>query len=296
MIKVTDFDLRLLRIFKTVSDCGGFSAAEATLDMNLSTISTHMADLEARLGIRLCERGRKGFRLTDEGRAFYSSVQRLLDSVEVFRMDVGALHRQISGELLIGIVDNTITDKQSPVSHAIGQLKRQSRDLEIRLEVKSPSEIEDGVLHGKLHLGIVPTRIAQAGLNYEPLYREELQLYCGSGHPIFDLAPSDVDVERLMDVDYVARGYLREARETTSIANLRHAATVFHMEAVAMLILSGHFVGFLPSHYAWHWVSQDLMRSIRPDRLTHYAEFQLITRKGRDLPAPAQAFADKLRR
>ncbi|EON13791.1 LysR family transcriptional regulator [Pandoraea sp. SD6-2] len=295
MIKVTDFDLRLLRIFKTVSDCGGFSAAEAALNMNLSTISTHMADLEARLGIRLCDRGRRGFRLTDEGRAFYLSAQRLLDSVEAFRMDVGALHRQISGELLIGIVDNTITDTQSQVARAIDVLKRQSRDLEIRLEIKSPSEIEDGVLQGKLHLGIGPVRNAQPGLNYEPLYREELQLYCGSGHPLFDASPDDIDVETLASFDYVARGYLRETKESGSIASFKHTATVFHMEAVAMLILSGRFIGYLPSHYAGLWVSQGTMRSICPERLTHHAEFQLITRKGREMPTPAQAFAETLR-
>ncbi|WP_374626473.1 LysR family transcriptional regulator [Pandoraea sp.] len=295
MIKVTDFDLRLIRIFKTVSDCGGFSAAESSLNMNLSTISTHMADLETRLGIRLCERGRRGFRLTDEGRAFYQSAQRLLDSVETFRTDVGALHRQISGELLIGIVDNTITDSHSQVARAIGVLKRQSRDLEIKLQIQSPSDIEDGVLQRKLHLGIGPFRNTLPGLNYEPLYREELQLYCGLGHPLFDVGPDGFDLRSLSDFDYVARGYLRETKEHWRFMDLKVAATVFHMEAVAMLILSGRFVGYLPTHYAQSWVSQGSMRSLCPGHLTHHAEFRLISQKGREMPAAAQAFADALR-
>ncbi|MBN9114338.1 MAG: LysR family transcriptional regulator, partial [Pandoraea sp.] len=217
MIKVTDFDLRLLRIFKTVSDCGGFSAAESALNMNLSTISTHMADLEARLGIRLCERGRRGFRLTEEGHSLYRAAERLL------------IRGQISGELAIGVVDNTITDAQSHIARAIGMLKQQSRDLEIRLEIKSPREIEAGVLERKLHLGIGPFRDTQPGLIYEPLYREEIQLYCGAGHPLFALAPDDVDMQSLSGLDYVARGYLRETKEFGILTNLKVGASVFHM-------------------------------------------------------------------
>ncbi|WAL83748.1 LysR family transcriptional regulator [Pandoraea sp. XJJ-1] len=295
MIKVTDFDLRLLRIFKTVSDCGGFSAAESALNMNLSTISTHMADLEARLGIRLCERGRRGFRLTEEGHSLYRAAERLLESVEVFRTDIGEIRGQISGELAIGVVDNTITDAQSHIARAIGMLKQQSRDLEIRLEIKSPREIEAGVLERKLHLGIGPFRDTRPGLIYEPLYREEIQLYCGAGHPLFALAPDDVDMQSVSGLDYVARGYLRETKEFGILTNLKVGASVFHMEAVATLILSGKFVGYLPTHYAQHWIRQDLMRSLRPDHLTHHAEFRLITRKDRETTVAARAFLDALR-
>ena len=65
--RLSDLDLRLLRIFVAVVESGGFSLASARLNVAESTISSHMADLEKRLGMRLCERGRSGFRLTDDG-------------------------------------------------------------------------------------------------------------------------------------------------------------------------------------------------------------------------------------
>jgi hypothetical protein len=43
--RVTDVDLRLLRIFQTVVNCGGLSAAEIDLGIGRSTISTHIAEL-----------------------------------------------------------------------------------------------------------------------------------------------------------------------------------------------------------------------------------------------------------
>ncbi|RBL65418.1 LuxR family transcriptional regulator, partial [Pseudomonas sp. MWU13-2625] len=46
--QVSDFDIRLLRLFKTVVECGSFSAAESVLGISRSAISLHMGDLEKR--------------------------------------------------------------------------------------------------------------------------------------------------------------------------------------------------------------------------------------------------------
>ena len=67
-MQVQDVDLRLLRIFVTIVESGGLSAAESRLNIGRSTISTHLSDLEIRLGLKLCKRGRSGFELTDAGR------------------------------------------------------------------------------------------------------------------------------------------------------------------------------------------------------------------------------------
>ena len=56
--QVGDVDLRLLRVFKAVADCGGMAAAELELNIAMSTISRHVKDLEQRLGLVLCRRGR----------------------------------------------------------------------------------------------------------------------------------------------------------------------------------------------------------------------------------------------
>ena len=60
---VSDPDLRLLRIFACVVKCGGFTAAQAELNMSQSNISMHIASLEKRLGYRL--RARQGRLPTD---------------------------------------------------------------------------------------------------------------------------------------------------------------------------------------------------------------------------------------
>ena len=50
---VQQADLRLLRVFQTIVQSGGISAAEIALDVGRSTISRQLSDLELRLGMKL---------------------------------------------------------------------------------------------------------------------------------------------------------------------------------------------------------------------------------------------------
>ena len=84
-ISLGDVDLRLLRVFMTIVQCNGFTAAQASLGMSQATISTHMRHLEDRLRVRLCERGRAGFFLTDEGQQIHAACRDLFGSIDRFR-------------------------------------------------------------------------------------------------------------------------------------------------------------------------------------------------------------------
>jgi len=63
--RIMDSDIRLLQVFRVVVDCGGLSASELELGIGRSTISKHISDLETRLGVKLCNRGRSGFTMTE---------------------------------------------------------------------------------------------------------------------------------------------------------------------------------------------------------------------------------------
>ncbi|TFZ33058.1 LysR family transcriptional regulator, partial [Pseudomonas syringae] len=90
--QVSDFDIRLLRLFKSVVAAGGFSAAESVLGIGRSAISQQLSDLEQRPGLRLCQRGRACFSLTDAGRWAHQSSLQLLSAQESFRTEVNGLH------------------------------------------------------------------------------------------------------------------------------------------------------------------------------------------------------------
>ena len=61
MFNFAEKDLRLLKVFTAVVESGGYTAAQAEMNIGASTISNHMTELEQRLGAKLCQRGRVGF-------------------------------------------------------------------------------------------------------------------------------------------------------------------------------------------------------------------------------------------
>src|SRR5918994_3640671 len=62
-------DVKQLRVLKTVAEQGSFSAAADALSYTQPAISQQIAALEKQAGATLVDRGSRGVRLTDAGRA-----------------------------------------------------------------------------------------------------------------------------------------------------------------------------------------------------------------------------------
>lgn len=291
---IRDVDLRLLRVFKTVVECGGFSAAETELNIQRSTISTHMADLETRLGCRLCRRGRAGFALTESGRTVYDATIRLFASIDQFAEHVGSAAGQLSGHVDIGVVDNTVTDPGAGIIDALRNIKEKAPMLQLHLHVASPTEIERELLDGRLHVGIAPRMHPLPGLEYVSLYRERNALYCGRAHGLFADASGDESLERVLASDYVARGYEGGVEVSARHLPFKVKGTARSMEGAATLILTGAYIGYLPEHYARYWVERGEMRHIGPADTAFDIEFCILTRRGAQPSRSAASFIDSL--
>ncbi|MEB3754988.1 LysR family transcriptional regulator [Acinetobacter sp. MD2(2019)] len=289
--QITDFDLKLLRVFKTVAACGSFAAAESVLGITRSAISLHMSDLEKRLGVRLCQRGRSGFALTEEGREILRYSEILFTSLEDFRQSVNQVHQHLKGELNIGIINNLVTQPQMKITAALSALSDASREVQIHLSMSTPSEIERGILEGRLHVGALPMMQPLSGLDYFPLYDETCFLYCSQQHPLFNL---NVSVTDLKNFDAVVPNYRMNNEAMRLQKSLKKSATATDREGIAFLILSGRFVGFLPDHYAKQWVDQGLMQAILPEQLLFQSQISVVTRKGRHPNLILELFLEKL--
>ncbi|MFC5697030.1 LysR family transcriptional regulator [Pseudomonas sp. GCM10022186] len=294
LAQVSDFDIRLLRIFRSVVECGGFSAAESVLGIGRSAISQQMSDLEQRLGLRLCQRGRAGFALTEEGREVYHSSMQLLAALETFRTEVNGLHQHLRGELNIGLTDNMVTLPHMRITHALSRLKERGPDVQINIRMTPPSEVEQGVLDGRLHVGVVPQTVALSGLEYRPLYSERSLLYCAVGHPLFYAADEQLSDERLNQQDAVAPTFRLPAEIQAQYQALSCTASASDREGMAFLILTGRYIGYLPDHYAAFWVQQGRLRALKPASRFYDLSLSSVTRKGRRPHLVLESFLEAL--
>ncbi|VTU46462.1 HTH-type transcriptional regulator YofA (plasmid) [Variovorax sp. SRS16] len=292
-MQVQDADLKLLRVFDTVVRCGGYAAAQSALNLGGSRISEYMSQLETRMGVRLCERGRAGFRLTEDGAHLHEAAQRLLGAVDTFSLESGALSKQLRGALRFGVIEATLTDDQSPLLPAIRSFVRVAPDVHLQIVMDTPAGMEQRVLDGSLHLALGPFPDRVAGLDYKTLYREEQLLYCASPHPVYSCPPGPRQLEEISRSKLAARTYLG-GQELTLLQIAEAAASVDNVEGRALLILSGNYLGFLPAHYAHPWEQSGLLKRINPHRLRTHLEFKAIRRHSPQPARAVQGFLDHL--
>jgi DNA-binding transcriptional LysR family regulator len=286
-------DPKLLRIFVAVARHQGFARAQQELNLTLSGISTYIAQLESQLGFKLCERGRSGFSLTDKGELLLSESLRLLGELDGFGAFAASLKGDLSGSLKVGVIDSTVTDPSLPLSDAVGVFCQRYPAVHLSLFVKSPYELQQGVLDKELDLaiGFFPTRAP--GLVFQPLYREQQWLYCSDRHALY--AERQVPEALVSELNVVRRSYWSQS-ELGRHGFKRSVATVDSMEAQLILILSGGYVGYLPEHYAQPWVDQGRLKVLLPSSFGYQSPFSLVSRRGRGREAPIQVMKDLLLR
>lgn len=286
-MRVSDVDIRLLRIFVAVAEAGGFTAAQPTLDIGTSTISLHMTDLEARIGFVLCERGRRGFSLTDRGHQVYQEAKRLLNQLEDFSASVGSLKKRLTGQLRIGAVDAFVTNPHSPLVGAIKAFNALENAVHIQVIVDERVSLEKRVLDGDLHLAISPFVRKISGLQFRPLLVEQHSLYCGHGHSLFGVP--DASREALRSLPIVTRSHQGHS-DMQRFAGMQVRATVNNMECMLGLLLSGDYIGLLPNHFARDWSERGLLWRLSCKDFNHDSAHALVTATARKSSLAASTF------
>lgn len=292
--RIGDVDLRLLRVFKAVADCGGMAAAELELDVAMSTISRHVKDLEVRLGLTLCRRGRAGFALTPDGEQLYAAAERLLSATESFRTSVHEIHHRLGGDLHVAVFEKTASNPQARIADAVALFRDRAPDVGLHMHVGGIATIERGVIDGQFHLGVVPEHRRSEQLAYEELFGETMLLYAGREHPWFGAPAQGLGWADLRSQPLAALGYHSPNLMLAHAHRLERRATASDQEAVATLVLSGRFVGFLPDHYAEPFVLAGRMRAVATRTLRYRCMFSCVRRRAPAAARVAQAFREAL--
>src|ERR1700679_1144807 len=117
-------DLRSLRVFCAAAQASGFAAAERTLLMSKASISRHINEVEARLGVKLCERGPGGFQLTEGGEVALRVSLQALEALERIKPEVDAVRGVLSAPLGVGVSEHVLANEGCRVADALAELSR----------------------------------------------------------------------------------------------------------------------------------------------------------------------------
>ena len=276
---ITEYDLRLLRIFKAVVENGGFASAESELGITRSTISVHMSNLETRMKLKLCLRGRGGFSLTEDGQAVYYAAINLFDSLNDFSLLVGSLSNELSGELVILCADQLDFAKQQKLAQVIQIVHDRFPNLHLVLDGDTIHNIEKLLLKDKAHIALLPGYQQTEGLCYQPIYSEPIYLCCSKQHEFFNQVDTVITPEKLASVPAIHPGIDIDTSGREQLKKLNLSAKAYQFDTRKAMVLSGRYIGYLPQSYIQQELNHGEIRIIQPSSLTYQFNLSLVYKK-----------------
>lgn len=261
--RVRDADIHLVRVFVAVAESGGIAAAQDRLNVAASTISTQIANLETRLGFRLCERGRAGFALTHEGEIVLKSSYQLLRDLGRFVTSIETAQAEISGIVRIIMLDSLRDNAALRLAPALGALRAEFPLLEFQILQGSANEVGAVILKREADVAVAWLPSAFPSLSVDLLFHEEQVICCGRGHPLFERAPDNIEPGELEEADWA----LEDFQVPQSVPFARppvSTATTNFVEGLWHFVLAGTHLAYMPRPYVAAWIDADLVRPVLP--------------------------------
>lgn len=195
-------ELRHLRYFLAVAECGHITRAAEQLGIQQPPLSLQIKALEAEIGCELFVRHPKGVDLTDAGRELQVEAQRLLADLNAVTARLQAMARGERGRINVGFTSSAAAHAFTP--EVLRTCRRQHPDIALNVSESNAAEITEAVLSKRLHCGFLRVPVDQPQeLVFEALLQEPSLLAIPLDHRLAQertkpVAIKDLDGERLI--------------------------------------------------------------------------------------------------
>jgi DNA-binding transcriptional LysR family regulator len=289
-------DIRRLELFCEIVEQGGINQAVASTGISQPVLSNQLIALEKSLQLTLCQRGRKGFKLTHEGEEVYKYANQLKSTLTDFAYKLQGVQTELSGRVRIGCLDNTVTLPNNPLPKAIEAFYQLSDSVEVNVDVGDFTQLNEKLAKNQIDMMIVVLGSHQqsAFQHKYPLFEEHSYLYARK-----DLADKIMDNDfSLNDCRINMGGYAKD--EMYRLLNIEQYDSVkpfdgWHVESGVILTLAGTHLSFLPSHLIDRGNYEHALIALQPEKWSLKSQFYLVLKQSVESLSPAaKAFLTKL--
>jgi molybdate transport repressor ModE-like protein len=196
-------DVRRMKVLREVAARGSFSAAAEALNFTQSAVSQHVAALERESGAKLVERGSRGVRLTEAGRALVTHAEAILARIECAEEELAALAGLRGGRLRLACFQSA---GATLVPRAVAAFHERHPKVELGMVEAEPEDACARLKAGEIDLALV--------YDFEP---------------IPDMLEGDLELTHLVDDRYDAilpKGHRLAKRRQLRLADLADEAWI----------------------------------------------------------------------
>jgi LysR family transcriptional regulator, low CO2-responsive transcriptional regulator len=170
-----------LRSFLAVADEGGFTRAARVIALSQPTVSTHVSDLEAALGVALFERVGPATRLTRSGEAVAGQARRVLQELRDLRAAAHDSEAGVQGPVAIGA---STTPGNYLLPRLLGEFERANPRARANLTIGNTGKILDLLRANAVDLAVVGIEPDPGEFVTRAFKRDEIVVFSAKGHPL----------------------------------------------------------------------------------------------------------------
>jgi DNA-binding transcriptional LysR family regulator len=165
-------ETELARTFLTVIAAGNFIGAAERLHVTQSTVSARIHTLEEQLRCSLFVRNKAGTTLTPAGRRLQKHAATLVRTVERARQEVGVP----AGYRAVLTVGGRIGLWEGLLLRWLPLMRERAPDISVRAEIGFEDDLMQGLVEGRIDIGLMYTPQSRPGLTVERLLEERLMM------------------------------------------------------------------------------------------------------------------------
>lgn len=173
--------LQQLHYLTVAAQAGSFRRAAELCDVDQSSVSRALKQLEDHLGVSLFERTRSGVRLTPAGQQFLAEVAPALEQFEAARRSARAMRRAETGLMRIGILTSLAGGCLRQLVQAYTE-----QHPRVRIDLRDGGRREHlaAIRAQRLDAAIVTGSDPIPGCETRELWRERVHVALWAGHPL----------------------------------------------------------------------------------------------------------------
>ena len=241
-------EFRHLQTFQAIVQEGSFLKASEKLQYAQSTITLHIQQLEAELGVKLFSRRGKRTELTIAGRTLRDHADQLLHRAANLQQTMTDLVAGEAGHLRIGSIEPVASVHLPAI---LVQFCHKHPKVRLTLEVGVTQLISQRVASGSLDLAICSPPSANLDLTFELLFHDPIALLIPDTHQLAtldEISTSSLGKERLILTEEHCpyRNILEKALLSQGI-NPFSGIEVMSLEAIKQMVRYGLGIGVIPA-------------------------------------------------
>lgn len=293
-----DISLQRLRVFVTVVDRRGYTAAAEQLGMAQPSVSYQMKALQRDLGVELVTYRNRSIHLTAEGDEVYRTAQIILSEGERLGETIDRMRGGQSGRIALGA--SIAFEHQFFFDLVIAPYVRDHQEVHVSLRFGHSLDLVEAVSTGSLDMAYVNDWQIPSELEFETLHHSDLVFLVAADHTLASrstVSPEDIDSAGLI-IAPIESGEVISYHEMLRRAGVRNPRTTVEIDGVQPRKLAaqaglGVLATFAPAYAGEH--AMDPLRTLRLDGDVPKIDFGIVTRRHQPWTPLMDDFGARLR-